>query len=42
MLRLSCTGITHTGLVRPHDEDSAFYGPDLVLVADGRRRRSRG
>lgn len=35
MLRLSATGATHAGLVRTGNEDSAFFGPDLVLVADG-------
>lgn len=35
MLRLSGTGVTHRGLVRDHNEDSGFVGPDLVLVADG-------
>ncbi|WP_310963850.1 PP2C family protein-serine/threonine phosphatase [Nocardioides terrisoli] len=35
MLRLSGTGVTHSGLVRPHNEDAAFYSPDLLLVADG-------
>jgi protein phosphatase len=35
MLRLSSTGLTHVGLVRPDNEDSAFFGPELVLVADG-------
>ena len=35
MLRLSGTGVTHVGLVREDNEDSAFYGPDLALVADG-------
>jgi len=35
MLRLSCTGVTHRGLVRENNEDSAFCGADLMLVADG-------
>jgi PPM family protein phosphatase len=35
MLRLSSTGVTHVGLVRSDNQDSAFHGPDLVLVADG-------
>jgi protein phosphatase len=35
MLRLSSTGVTHVGLVRADNQDSAFHGPDLVLVADG-------
>jgi protein phosphatase len=35
MLRLSSTGVTHVGLVRTDNQDSAFHGPELVLVADG-------
>lgn len=35
MLRLSGAAVTHRGLVRPDNEDSAFCGADLVLVADG-------
>jgi serine/threonine protein phosphatase PrpC len=35
MLRFSGTGRTHTGLVRPDNEDSGFVGPTLLLVADG-------
>jgi protein phosphatase len=35
MLRLSGTGATHTGLVRADNQDAGFYGPDLMLVADG-------
>jgi protein phosphatase len=35
MLRLSSTGVTHVGLVRADNQDSAFFGADLVLVADG-------
>jgi len=35
MLRLSSTGVTHRGLVRENNEDSAFCGADLMLVADG-------
>ncbi|MCW2759308.1 MAG: protein phosphatase domain protein [Nocardioidaceae bacterium] len=35
MLRFSGTGRTHVGLVRGDNEDSAFVGPTLMLVADG-------
>lgn len=35
MLRLSATGATHVGRVRADNQDAAFVGPDLVLVADG-------
>ena len=35
MLRFSSTGATDAGLVRDHNEDSAFFGPRLLLVADG-------
>jgi protein phosphatase len=35
MLRFSSAGRTHTGLVRDHNEDSAFAGPYLQVVADG-------
>jgi protein phosphatase len=35
MLRLSSTGVTHVGHVRADNQDSAFFGPDLALVADG-------
>lgn len=35
MLRLSGAAVTHRGLVRSDNEDSAFCGADLVLVADG-------
>ncbi|MGN6781212.1 MAG: PP2C family protein-serine/threonine phosphatase [Marmoricola sp.] len=35
MLRLSATGATHVGRVRADNQDSAFVGPDLLLVADG-------
>lgn len=35
MLRFSGTGATDAGLVRDHNEDSAFVGPRLLLVADG-------
>ena len=35
MLRFSGAGVSHTGLVREHNEDSAFVGPYVALVADG-------
>ncbi|MEP9365705.1 protein phosphatase 2C domain-containing protein [Nocardioides sp. CN2-186] len=35
MLRFSGAGVSDVGLVRPHNEDSAFYGPYVALVADG-------
>lgn len=35
MLRISGTGESHLGLVRPNNEDSAFVGPFCALVADG-------
>jgi PPM family protein phosphatase len=35
MLRFSGAGVSHTGLVRDHNEDSAFVGPYVALVADG-------
>jgi protein phosphatase len=35
MLRISGTGESHVGLVRPDNEDSAFIGPTCMLVADG-------
>ncbi len=35
MLRFGSSGRSHTGLVRPHNEDSGFAGPTLQLVADG-------
>lgn len=35
MLRISGTGDSHVGLVRPNNEDSAFVGPYCALVADG-------
>jgi len=35
MLRFSGAGVTDTGKVREHNEDSAFVGPYLALVADG-------
>lgn len=35
MLRFSGVGLTDVGHVREHNEDSAFVGPYLALVADG-------
>jgi serine/threonine protein phosphatase PrpC len=35
VLRFSGTGVSDVGLVRPHNEDSAFVGPYVVMVADG-------
>jgi len=35
MLRFSGRGVTDTGLVRDHNEDAAFVGPYVALVADG-------
>jgi protein phosphatase len=35
MLRISGTGESHVGLVRPDNQDSAFVGPTCILVADG-------
>lgn len=35
MLRFSGRGVTDTGLVREHNEDAAFVGPSVALVADG-------
>lgn len=35
MLRFAGAGVTDVGLVREHNEDSAFLGPYLALVADG-------
>jgi protein phosphatase len=35
MLRISGTGESHVGLVRPDNQDSAFVGPTCMLVADG-------
>lgn len=35
MLRFSGAGVSDTGLVREHNEDSAFVGPYVALVADG-------
>lgn len=35
MLRISGTGESHLGLVRPNNEDAAFVGPFCALVADG-------
>ena len=35
MLRFSGSGISDVGHVRPHNEDSAFVGPYVAIVADG-------
>jgi serine/threonine protein phosphatase PrpC len=35
MLRFSGAGVSDVGSVRPHNEDSAFLGPYVALVADG-------
>ena len=35
MLRFSGRGVSDVGLVRPHNEDAAFLGPYVALVADG-------
>lgn len=35
MLRFSGAGVSDVGRVRPHNEDSAFVGPYVSLVADG-------
>jgi protein phosphatase len=35
MLRFSGAGVSDVGLVRAHNEDSAFVGPYAALVADG-------
>jgi len=35
MLRFSGAGVSDIGLVRPENEDSAFVGPYLAVVADG-------
>lgn len=35
MLRFSGAGVSHVGLVRAHNEDSAFVAPYVCLVADG-------
>jgi protein phosphatase len=35
MLRFSGGGVSDVGRVRPHNEDSAFHGPYVALVADG-------
>ena len=35
MLRFSGAGVSDIGRVRPHNEDSGFVGPYVVLVADG-------
>jgi protein phosphatase len=35
VLRFSGAGVSDVGRVRPHNEDSGFVGPYVVLVADG-------
>ena len=35
MLRFSGAGVSHVGLVRSDNEDSAFVGPYVAVVADG-------
>jgi PPM family protein phosphatase len=35
MLRFSGAGISDVGRVRPHNEDAAFLGPYVAVVADG-------
>jgi len=35
VLRFSGTGVSDVGRVRPHNEDSAFVGPYVAVVADG-------
>lgn len=35
MLRFEAAGESHTGFVRPHNEDSGYVSPGLLLVADG-------
>ncbi len=35
MLRFSGAGVSDVGRVRPHNEDAAFVGPYVVVVADG-------
>ncbi len=35
MLRFSGAGVSDVGLVRPENEDSAFVGPYVAVVADG-------
>lgn len=35
MLRFSGAGVSDVGLVRPENEDSAFIGPYVAVVADG-------
>ena len=35
MLRFSGAGVSDVGLQRDHNEDSAFVGPYVALVADG-------
>ena len=35
MLRFLGSGVSDVGRVRPHNEDSAFHGPYVAVVADG-------
>src|SRR3954465_6650905 len=35
VLRFSGAGVSDVGRVRPHNEDSAFVGPYVAVVADG-------
>ncbi|MFC7496015.1 MULTISPECIES: PP2C family protein-serine/threonine phosphatase [unclassified Nocardioides] len=35
MLRFSGAGVSDVGRVRPHNEDAAFLGPYVAIVADG-------
>lgn len=35
VLRFSGSAVSHSGLVRPANEDSGFLGPSCMLVADG-------
>ncbi|KQW44041.1 hypothetical protein ASC77_21875 [Nocardioides sp. Root1257] len=35
MLRFSGAGVSDVGRIRPHNEDSAFHGPYVAVVADG-------
>ena len=35
MLRFAGAGLSDVGRVRPHNEDAAFLGPYVAVVADG-------
>lgn len=35
MLRFSGAGVSEVGLVRAHNEDAAFHGPYVAVIADG-------